>query len=276
MQNHTDSELLEALAFEIELNYRRHVAEADIWQPQDFIAWDEGRNFAFLGGEDWSQDQSEIDEVEKVALTVGVLIADNGPSYHREIAQNMRTGQWWRWVNRWTAEENRHAIVLRDFLMVTRAVDPVELERQRMRFMTEGFDRPPLHLLELLVNCAFDETAAALRHRNLAAYTKNPVIAAISNRIAVDDEMQRQVYANLVDSALKVADEQTVAAIADRVRNFATPELVLLGRDTVAELAEAGIYDPRREAELVFAPLLRQWEIADRPEFAEVLGGVAT
>ncbi|MCX5043866.1 acyl-ACP desaturase [Aldersonia sp. NBC_00410] len=276
MQNHTDAELLEALAFEIELNYRRHVAEADIWQPQDFIAWDEGRNFAFLGGEDWSPNQSHLDEVEKVALTVSVLVADNGPSYHREIARNMYIGQWWRWVNRWTAEEHRHAIVLRDFLMVTRAVDPVELERRRMRFMTEGFDRPPLHLLELLVNCAFDETAAALRHRSLAAYTKNPVIAAICNRIAVDDEMQRQVYVNLVDAGLKVAHEQTVAAIADRVRNFATPELALLGRDTVDELAEAGIYDPRREAELVFAPLLRQWEIADRPEFADVLGGVVS
>jgi acyl-[acyl-carrier-protein] desaturase len=31
-------------------------------------------------------------------------------------------------IGRWTAEEGRHAIVLRDYLTVTRNVDPVALE----------------------------------------------------------------------------------------------------------------------------------------------------
>ena len=32
-------------------------------------------------------------------------------------------GAWINWVNRWTAEEGRHAIVLRDYLVVTRNID---------------------------------------------------------------------------------------------------------------------------------------------------------
>ncbi len=47
-------------------------------------------------------------------------LRDNLPSYHREIAMNMgMDGAWGQWVNRWTAEENRHGIALRDYLVVT-------------------------------------------------------------------------------------------------------------------------------------------------------------
>ena len=91
------------------------------------MPWDEGRNFAFLEGEDWSPEQSTMSDVDKLALTASVLAADNLPSYHREIGKVMKVGAWWRWVNRWTAEEDRHSTLIRNFLMVTRAVDPVEL-----------------------------------------------------------------------------------------------------------------------------------------------------
>lgn len=276
VQTLTDQELLDALAFEIELSYRRHVEVADIWQPHELIAWDQARSFAALGGEDWAPEQSTLGEVEKLSLTVGVLVADNMPSYHREIGRNMFVGMWWRWVNRWTAEEARHSVLLRNYLVTTRAVDPVELERVRMRAMTDGFNHKPMHLPELLAHCAFDEAAAALRHRNTAALTNDPAVAAICNRIAIDDELQSDLYANLVAAALQIAPEQTVAAIRTRIQEFEVPTVDLPGRDVVAELAEAGIYDPRREAELVFLPLLRRWNIADRPEFAGLSAGVGS
>ena len=42
-------------------------------------------------------------------------------------------GAWVNWVGRWTAEEGRHAIVLRDYLTVTRNIDPVLLVRWERR-----------------------------------------------------------------------------------------------------------------------------------------------
>ncbi|WP_068280794.1 acyl-ACP desaturase [Aldersonia kunmingensis] len=267
---------MDALAFEIELNLRRHVEAADIWQPHELIPWSDARSFAAMGGEDWAPEQSTLGEVEKLALTVGVLVADNMPSYHREIARNMFIGVWWRWVNRWTAEEFRHAVLLRNYLVTTRAVDPVELERIRMQAMTDGYNHQPMHLIEMLTNCAFEEAASALRHRNTAAFTSDPVVAAICNRIALDDELQSELFADLVAAALKLTPEQTVAAVASRIPQFVVPMVELPGRDAVAELADAGIYDPRREPELVFAPLLRRWNIAERPEFAELLAGVGS
>ncbi|MEU1546844.1 acyl-ACP desaturase [Nocardia sp. NPDC005745] len=263
----TDRELLESLAVDVELLLRKHIDVADGWQPHDLVPWDDGRNFAFLGGTDWAPEQSELSETAKLALTVSVLIADNLPSYHREIGKYLRTGAWWRWVGRWTAEENRHEITIRNYLMVTRAVDPVELERLRMEHMTKGFRRPAMHLLDVLANCAFEEAASAVRHRNTAALGENPLVTAIAERIALDDELQSVFFADLVAAALDLAPDQTVRAIADRVAGFEVPTVTLPnGRSSDEVLAEAGIYDRAKEDELVFAPLLRRWNIFTRTD----------
>ncbi|MDE1670710.1 acyl-ACP desaturase [Nocardia gipuzkoensis] len=264
----TDRELLESLAVDVELLLRKHVDVADGWQPHDFVPWDDGRNFAFLGGTDWSPEQSELSDTAELALTVSVLIADNLPSYHREIGKYLRTGAWWRWVGRWTAEENRHEIMIRNYLMVTRAVDPVQLERLRMEHMTKGFRRPAMHLLDVLANCAFEEVASAVRHRNIAALGENPLVTAMAERIAQDDELQSVFFADLVAAALDLAPDQTVRAIADRVAGFEVPTVTLPdGRSSDAALAEAGVYDRSKEDELVFAPLLRRWNIFTRTDF---------
>ena len=66
----------------------------------------------------------------RTSLIVNLLTEDNLPSYHHEIATVFgRDGAWGTWVHRWTAEEGRHAIAIRDYLLVTRSVDPVALER---------------------------------------------------------------------------------------------------------------------------------------------------
>lgn len=266
----TDRELLASLSDEVEIILRRHTDTADIWQPHDYVPWDEGRNFAFLGGTDWDPSQVQLSKVAELALTVSVLIADNLPAYHRDLGRYLRTGPWWRWVGRWTAEENRHAITIRNYLMATRSADPVELERHRIAHMTTGFRRQPLHLLDVLASWAFEETASAIRHRNTAALNENPLVTAISERIALDDELQAELFAQLVDAAFEQAPDQMMRAIADRVADFEIPSLTLSdGRNSTEVLAEAGIYDPAKENTLVFAPLLTKWNVFTRTDLGE-------
>ncbi|MFD4432924.1 acyl-ACP desaturase [Nocardia sp. NPDC058497] len=266
----TDRELLDSLADVVETNLARHIEVAEGWQPHELVPWADGRNFAFLGGTDWTPDQSELSATAKLALTVSVLVADNLPSYHRELGKHLRTGPWWRWVGRWTAEENRHEIMIRNYLMVTRAVDPVALERARMAHMTAGFNRPPLHLIDVLATCAFEELAAAIRHRNTAALGENLVVTAMAEKLAVDDELQAEFFATLVAAALDLVPDQAVRAIADQVAAFRVPHVELPGGGSSDEaLAEAGIYDPANEAELVFKPLLQRWNIFTRTDFTE-------
>ena len=136
----TQLDLLRELAPVAEDNVNRHLKIAKSWNPHDYVPWDEGRNFAALGGVDYDPEQSQLDEVAKAAMITNLLTEDNLPSYHRVIADNFSMDSAWGfWVGRWTAEENRHSIVMRDYLTVTRGVDPAQLEADRMVHMTNGY-----------------------------------------------------------------------------------------------------------------------------------------
>ena len=51
------------------------------------------------------------------ALLVNLLTEDNLPHYFRAIDQIFGAdGPWGEWSRRWTAEEGRHSIVIRDYL----------------------------------------------------------------------------------------------------------------------------------------------------------------
>jgi len=104
----------------------RHVAAAKEWFPHDYIPYSLGRDF---DKEPWTPDQPRLTGVAQTAFEVNLLTEDNLPSYHRLIDKMFSKGDgaWKYWVNRWTAEEGRHAIVIRDYLIVTRNIDPVML-----------------------------------------------------------------------------------------------------------------------------------------------------
>ncbi len=137
----TDLQLLHELEPVVEQNINRHMRMRKDWNPHDYIPWSDGKNFYALGGQDWDPDQSKLSEVAQVSMLQNLLTEDNLPSYHREIAMNFSMDGPWGgyWVNRWTAEENRHGIALRDYLVVTRAIDPLELEELRVEQVTRGF-----------------------------------------------------------------------------------------------------------------------------------------
>ena len=146
----SDKELLHELYETAEENVHRHLAMTKDWNPHDYIPWSEGKNFKLLGGEDWEVGQSKLDEPARVAMLTNLVTEDNLPAYHRDIADAFsQDSAWGTWVGRWTAEENRHSIAIRDYLLTTRAVDPIELEQARIASTVAGFN-PPMAAQDLL------------------------------------------------------------------------------------------------------------------------------
>src|SRR5215471_7199003 len=159
--------LLKQLEATVEENLDRHLASAEDWMPHEFVPWGEGRNFAALGGEPWSEDQSKLSPVARTALEVNLLTDDNLPSYHAELVRTFgREGAWGIWVNRWTAEEARHASCIRDYLLVTRGIDPEQLERARMATLQAGVEGGGKPLLQAFSYVSFQELATRVSHRN--------------------------------------------------------------------------------------------------------------
>lgn len=249
-------------------NLERHLSLAKEWMPHDYVPWSEGRNFAFLGGEDWHPEDSRLDPVAKTSMILNLLTEDNLPSYHREIATRFgRDGAWGEWVGRWTAEEGRHGVALRDYLVVTRGVDPVELERLRVIHMTNGYDSGDKTMLQAVAYVSFQELATRVSHRNTGRATGCPIAEQLMQRIAVDENLHMVFYRNLVSAAFDRAPNETMQAVRDEIVGFTMPGIGMpdFTRNSVA-IAKAGIYDLRLHHDDVVQPILRHWKTFERED----------
>ncbi|MDG3009545.1 acyl-ACP desaturase [Rhodococcus sp. D2-41] len=266
----TDLELLGELEQVAEDEVDRHLSMAKLWHPHDFVPWDDGRNFAALGGDDWDPEQSTLSDVAKAAMITNLLTEDNLPSYHREIAANFSLdGAWGTWVGRWTAEEAKHSIVMRDYLVVTRGVDPVALEHARMAHMTNGFDPGMDHgMLHSVSYVTFQELATRVSHRNTGRECGDPVADRMLARVAADENLHMMFYRNIVDAAMDLAPDQTLAAVVAVVKNFQMPGAMMADfRRNAVLIAKHGVYDLRQHLDDVVLPVLRKWRVFDRTDF---------
>ncbi|SCL30784.1 acyl-[acyl-carrier-protein] desaturase [Micromonospora pallida] len=249
----------------VEQNLNRHLSVAKEWFPHEYVPWSEGRTFdGPLGGDAWSETDSKLPEVARTALIVNLLTEDNLPSYHHQIATLFGPdGAWGTWVGRWTAEEGRHGTAIRDYLTVTRAVDPVALERARMVHMTEGYSNNHDHeILHTLAYVSFQELATRISHRNTGKVTGDPLCEALLAKVAADENLHMVFYRNLLGAAFELAPGQAMRAVADVLADFQMPGAGIEGfaRKSVA-IALAGIYDLRQHRDDVVAPVLRQWDV---------------
>jgi acyl-[acyl-carrier-protein] desaturase len=259
------TQLLAELEPTVAQNLDRHLAAANEWMPHEFVPWSLGRDFADLGGEAWSVEQSTVSPIARTALEVNLLTEDNLPSYHREVERAFgRDSAWGTWVNRWTAEEGRHAFCIRDYLLVTRGVDPDELERARMQTMETGFDSGDKPLLNVCAYVSFQELATRVSHRNTGRFTEEPIAEKLLTRVAKDENLHMIFYRNIVAAALELTPSQTMRAITDEVVNFQMPGSIIPGFARKAvQMAKAGIYDLRIHHDDIVTPLLRQWGVFD-------------
>jgi acyl-[acyl-carrier protein] desaturase len=106
---------------------------------------------------------------------------------------------------------------MRDYLVVTRGVDPVELERARMDYMTSGYDFGDKTPLEAVAYVSFQELATSVSHRNTGKVTQHPIADRLLARISKDENLQMVFYRNIVAAALEIAPDDTMRPIADEV-----------------------------------------------------------
>lgn len=278
-QELTDTVLQAELEPIAEQNLNRHLATTKDWYPHDYIPWKAGSNFAAAGGLDWDPEQSQLSDVARAAMITNLLTEDNLPSYHREAAGSFsQDGPWGAWVNRWTAEENRHGIAIRDYLVVTRGVDLVALEQARMEHVTNGFtstdEERAMHNSEFLMSVAyvtFQELATRVSHRNTGKVCDDPIADRLLQRIAADENLHMIFYRNMCEAALDLAPDQALDAVGAVVENFRMPGQGMPDfRRNGVLMAKHGIYDLRQHLEEVVMPNLRRWRIFERTDFSPV------
>ncbi|HZJ26945.1 MAG TPA: acyl-ACP desaturase [Acidimicrobiia bacterium] len=241
----------------------RHMRTAKEWFPHEMVPYSRGRDFQ--PDEVWNPDQSPMSEAVRSALLVNLLTEDNLPYYFREVSGFDTSDAWRTWAQRWTAEEGRHSIVLRDYLTVTRAIDPVGLERARMQQVSDGVAPVTESAIDGLVYVTLQELATRIAHRNTGQLIDDPVGEAIMSRVAADENLHFLFYRDLATAALTLDPSTVVIAIEQRVCNFAMPGVGITNFATHAKrIAGAGIYDFAVHHDQILVPVVaRHWGLAE-------------
>ncbi|BBX00881.1 acyl-ACP desaturase [Mycolicibacterium moriokaense] len=254
----------------VQQELRRHIDSEELWYAHDYVPFEQGENFAFLGGRDWDPSQVTLPKHITDALEILLITKDNLAGYHREFVFSfILEDKWGRWLGRWTAEEHLHAIVLRNYLVVTREIDPAANEDVRVEHVMKGYRADTYSQIERLAFMAFFERSHAVYCRNLEAQITEPVLKSLVGRIAKDEERHEEFFHNLVAHLLETHREETIDAIARRAG-----ELEVVGADIdayadkVANIAQAGIFGSE-QLKQVISDRITAWGLADAPELAQ-------
>jgi len=241
----------------------RHIRSSKEWFPHLYVPWSKGRDFE--QDEEWDPGEFPLPDAVRDALFVNLLTEDNLPYYFHTIDNIFGPGVWGEWIRRWTAEEQRHSIVIRDYLTVTRALDPVELERGRMAQVSGAVVPEPTTPADTLVYVALQELATRVSHRNTGKLIGDPVGYEVMARVAADENLHYLFYRDVVSEALAMDPSAVVVAVDRQVREFEMPGTGIHNFTArAASIARAGIYDLALHYDQVLVPVvLRHWKLEE-------------
>ena len=259
----TPNELLRELDPFVAKAYDRHVEQAVAWFPHEYVPYERGRNFI---DEPWKPEDSRLPDIAQIAIELNLLTEDNLPYYTVALTETFgKTEAWGEWVRRWTAEEGRHAIVLRDYLTVTRGVDPAAMETGRMDMVQRGWypgfvEAGPV---DGVIYTTLQELATRISHRNTGTVTQDEGALKILQRIATDENLHYLFYREMAEEVLKIDPSTAMLAIRRQAKSFAMPGADMPGfRHKAKVMAEAGVYNFRIHHDQILVPvLLKHWKI---------------
>jgi acyl-[acyl-carrier-protein] desaturase len=249
----------------------RHMGVAKEWFPHELVPYSRGKDFE--PGRQWVPEDAdfgsagtEIDEAVRSALYLNLLTEDNLPYYFRDIDRLFGSDTaFGEWARNWTAEEGRHSIVMRDYFTVTRALDPIALERGRMTQVRGGQVPTPNDAFEALAYVSMQELATRISHRNTGKLMKDEMGTAIMSRVGNDENLHYLFYRDLTSAALELDPSSTVLGIERAVRTFAMPGLGIPNFEALSrEVAKAGIYDLLIHHDQILEPvIMRHWKLME-------------
>ncbi|MDQ1440208.1 MAG: acyl-[acyl-carrier-protein] desaturase [Acidimicrobiaceae bacterium] len=258
-----DQKLLDATASVAESLFERHLAKTKEWFPHELVPWSRGRDFE--PGQEWDPEEYALPDAVRSALYLNLLTEDNLPYYFHAISWLFGEDTvWGAWNRRWTAEEHRHSIVIRDWMTVTRAVDPVVLERARMAQVGTGYapEGKLSNTCEGVVYVTLQELATRISHRNTGRLLDGPGQEVMA-KVATDENFHFLFYRDLATAMIEVDPSRMVMAFETQVKTFQMPGAGILefARHASATAA-AGIYDFNIHYEQILAPvILRHWRL---------------
>ncbi len=243
-----------------------HIAKRNLWFSSDFLPADEKMN----------DDQNEIinnlrkrvkgvEDPVRIALAINLLTEEGLPHFHRIIAKHLGDDSFWsKWNNMWTAEEDRHGGVLRDYARDSRIFNFKEIEKLQFCYQNSGFNPEWNHdPYRVFVYTTLQERATQISHKNTGklALRNEPLISGILNNIAVDEAKHFLFYRNVFKEILKLDPESALQSAVSIMPSIEMPGASITDFREISDVVRrAGIYGPWDYKNIV-EEVIKFWEI---------------
>lgn len=227
----------------------KHESSRKLWFPSDLMGDEEQEDRdRFLA--DLRKRASSLPDACRISVVLGLITEEGLPHFHRQVAVYLGDSNFWQaWNNLWTAEEDRHGTVLRDYCRESRILHMGSLERTQFEYLRSGFlphwERDPYRLF---VYTSLQERATQLSHTNTGKIAEQfePRIGNILYRIAGDEARHCAFYRRVFLEILKRDPNQALESAAQIMPGIEMPGASMPNFRKLAEVVRSiGIYGPR-------------------------------
>lgn len=241
-----------------------HEAKRDLWLPSELLApaadEDPDEHVARI------RDRARgISPALRAAIALNLLTEEGLPHFHRILSAHLaERSAWTAWRNLWTAEEDRHGVVLQQYARSARLLDTITLERMQFEYLRRGmevaWDRDPYRVL---VYTSLQERATQLAHANTGrlAGEYEPTIGLVLHHVAQDEARHFAFYRAAFKEVLRRDPNAALISAVNIMPGIDMPGVNIPQFGELATIVRrAGIYGPRDYCRIV-EEQLRYWEI---------------
>lgn len=259
-------EVLNTLEEKVKIWMDDHLSKRKLWFSSDFLPADEKND---ENSENVLHKLRErvkgIKDHARISVAVNLLTEEGLPHFHRLLSTYLGTESFWsKWNNMWTAEEDRHGAILRDYVRDSRLFNFAAVEKLQYAYQEKGFnpdwDKDPYRVF---VYTTLQERATQYSHRNTGAVIgeDEPLIKDILNNIAKDEAKHFNFYRRVFKSVLEIDPNSALQSALAIMPAIDMPGISMPNfRDMADVIRRAGIYGPWDYKKIV-EEAIAHWEI---------------
>ncbi len=251
----------------------KHLSKRELWYPSEFLPANQGtdndKQIAEL-----RKRAGGISDSARVALSLNILTEEGLPHFHRLVAHALGEDPTWReWNGVWTAEEDRHGNILRDYIRDSRLLNFSTLERLQFDYVRSGF-HPPWNgdPYKIFVYTSAQEKATFVSHTNTGKLIgeQEPLLYTITQKIAQDESRHYAFYLNVFKEIIARDPNVALECAADVMPSIEMPGISMQNFNDYADVVRrCGIYGPRDYQKIV-EQLIGSWNIEFMTQLNEI------
>ncbi len=240
-----------------------HQEKRVLWFPSDLLAYNNSGDLAELLA--LRERAKSIPDNARVALALNLMTEEGLPHFHRLLAQSLGTESFWaKWNFLWTAEEDRHGNVIRDYCRDANIFDFRALEQAQFDYIQKGFTPSwSGNPYKTFVYTSAQERATQISHEATAKLIgeNEPTISAILKRIATEEARHFVFYMTVFKEILKRDANAALEAASQVLPSIDMPGVSIRNFAEYAEVVTRSGGYSMNDYKIIVEQLIAHWKV---------------